>query len=348
MTLQRMLVSAVVLAMVGTAALADSISPSSYSGDLTVGGEVTIQKTVTVTAGAPTTSMVDVYFLADTTGSMYSAIAAVQAGATAILAGAAGLGDVAFAVGEYKDWDGDPYAYRLNQAMTTVQASAQNGINMWGADGGADTPEAQLFALDQAAGGATGWRAGSSRILVWFGDAPGHDPSPSPGGVSEAIVTAALVANGIEVEALNVGYGGLDDYGQATRITAATGGTLYSGIDAGNIVDTINDAIEEAFQNYSMVSLEAVGNMPGVGVSFSPASYIGTYDRSIERQFTFDVTFTGLDEGTHDFVINALVDRGIVATETDRITVGAIPEPLTAAGLLLGLGCLGRYLRRSR
>lgn len=346
MTLQRMLVSVVVLALVGTAALADSISPSSYSGDVSLGGSVTIQKTVTVTAGTPTTSKVDVYFLADTTGSMGSVNAAVRAGASAILSGAAGLGDVAFAVGEYKDIY-DVYTYRLNQDMTTSQAAAQAGINMWGADGGDDTPEAQLSALEQAANG-TAWRAGSTRILVWFGDAPGHDPRA---GSTEASATAALLAKGIEVEALNVGYGGLDDYGQATRITDATGGTLYNDINAGNIVDTISDAIEAAFQEYGMVSLEAVGNLPGVGVSFSPASYIGDFDRSVERTFTFDVTFTGLEEGTHSFVINALVDRGIVATEDDTIRVttnGVIPEPLTAAGLLLGIGCLGRYLRRSR
>src|SRR5207249_1219633 len=50
-------------------------------------------------------------------------------------------------------------------------------INAWQADGGGDTPEAQLFALDQVAQcPGTGWRPGAKRIIVWFGDAPGHEP----------------------------------------------------------------------------------------------------------------------------------------------------------------------------
>jgi len=54
-------------------------------------------------------------------------INSVKTNATAILASTAGLGDVAFGVGEYKDV-GDVYVYRQNQDITTSQAAAQAGI----------------------------------------------------------------------------------------------------------------------------------------------------------------------------------------------------------------------------
>src|SRR3954463_6367939 len=73
-------------------AFADSISPTSFSATLGVGDSTTIHKTVTVTAGTPTSSKVDVFFLADTTGSMGSVLSAVQSSAASIMSSAAGLG----------------------------------------------------------------------------------------------------------------------------------------------------------------------------------------------------------------------------------------------------------------
>ena len=100
------------------------------------------------------------------------------------MAGTSGLGDVAYGVGEYKDV-GDPFVYRLNQDITTDTAAVQTGINAWVASGGGDWPEAQLYALYQVAN-TVAWRPGSTRIIIWFGDAPGHDPAGPPPGVTEA------------------------------------------------------------------------------------------------------------------------------------------------------------------
>mgnify|MGYP000907696906 CR=1 FL=1 len=47
-------------------ALADSISPTSFSANLGVGESATIRKTVTVSAGGPTTALVDIMFVFDT------------------------------------------------------------------------------------------------------------------------------------------------------------------------------------------------------------------------------------------------------------------------------------------
>jgi len=208
LTTAKVLAGGGALCLSAAVAMADSISPTSVSATLPVGGSVTVNKVVTVTAGTPTTAKVDVFFLADTTGSMGGPIAAVQAAATNIMTGLAGLGDVAFGVGEYKDQpatSGDPYAYRRNTAVTSTIATAQAGINLWGASGGGDTPEADLFGLTQVATGtgafASGFRSGAAKIVVWFGDAVGHDPD---GGATLPSTIAALVGQGIKVLAVDV------------------------------------------------------------------------------------------------------------------------------------------------
>ncbi len=331
---------------------ADAISPASYSANLDVGGSVTITKTVTVTHEAPTTAPVDVYFLADETGSMGGTIAAIKAGAASIMSSVAGLGDVQFAVGGYRDvgseYPSSHTSYRMLQDFTSNTAAVQTGINTWAASGGGDLPEADLFGLQSAANGAS-WRAGSTRILVWFGDAPGHDPSS---GATLATATGALTAKNIQVQAIDVGS--MNSSGQATSIATATDGHYYSGINSSSIVSTITSAITTTIDEYSSVKLAVEGLGTGVGVNITPVGgYTGAYTRATDKTFDFNVTFTGLTAGADEnFKINALVDGGVVAVETDHITVngttGAVPEPGTLALMGLGLVTLVGASRRRK
>jgi len=118
----------------------------------------------TVRVHIPATGAVakaDVYFLADTTGSMGEEIDAVRTSGATILSTLVGLGlDLAFGVGNYRDFPGPPgdaFAHQLSP--TTVVADVNAAINSWSANLGGDTPEGQLYALDALAeppGGSMG------------------------------------------------------------------------------------------------------------------------------------------------------------------------------------------------
>lgn len=338
MSLTRTLAQGACVAIAGfgaQVAFADSISPTSFSANIAVGGAASVHKTVTVTKEV--TSGVDIFFMADTTGSMGSQIAAVQASAASLLTSTGVYGGVRWAVGEYKDV-GDAYAYRLNTALTSSTVAVTAGIDAWAAGGGGDTPEANLFALETAAGAGPDWGASTAKVMVWFGDAPGHDPSL---GSTEASATAALVARNIKVQAIDVGA--MNSTGQAGRIAAATGGALFTGIDSAGIAAAIDAAIKSAVTNYTKVCLDtSEAGAAGVAAASTPC-YVGTFDRSEDRTFEFDLTFTGLTPGDFSFNTYGTVDGVRVAREADRIHV---PEPGSLA--LLGIAALAGLRARRR
>jgi hypothetical protein len=346
-------ICAVLLVPLGV--LADDIAPSSVTGSFTVGGSYNVDKTVTVSAGTATAANADIFLLADNTGSMYSLIASAQTGAADIVTKTTGIGGgtTQWAVGSYRDfytgyetktW-GSPgdYPYQLNQALTTSSAAVVTGIGAWSAGGGNDYPEANLYAVQQAATTA-GWRSGSARFIVQFGDSPGHEPSNTLGypGPSTAQTITSLTSNNVKLIAVNLGT--KDAYGQETAMTTASGGALYNGY-SGSIADFIKAAIEESFSTYHTVSLDLADVPAGVTASFTPLVFSDSFDRSIERTFDFDLLFGFTAAGHYEFDIYALVDGFRVATEHDVFDVVPVP----ASVLLLGSGLLGLIpLRRKK
>jgi hypothetical protein len=89
-----------------------------------------ITVTIPETAGP---AKADMYFLADTTGSMSSILSAVQAGANNVLATlAAEPVDIVFGVGNYKDFaQCDPYGFQHQVSPTNVLATVTAAINNW-------------------------------------------------------------------------------------------------------------------------------------------------------------------------------------------------------------------------
>ena len=325
-----------------------TINPSVNDLQLTPGQVFT--EDIHVTTPAAPAPLFDVYFLADTTGSMTNILDTVKLGASNILTTLAGMfPNMAFGVGNYKDFlTGDPFAFQHQQALTVSQAPVQAAINAWNASGGgADAPEAQFFALDQiATNPVIGWRAGATRIVVWFGDAPGHDPICAglpgvPTAINEAILTSHLQAAGIRILAISTNTGvanGLDGLptqppypcpgtgstGQGTRLAAATGGAFTSPVNAATINSTIIGMVTAATNLFNNIKLVASGGTAPFVTSITPAGGYGPVDNK-GHDFVFKVTFTGPPCRDTDQVftgtIDVVADGKVVAQKKVKLTV---------------------------
>jgi hypothetical protein len=256
-------------------ALSAGVTPKVVELNLNPGESAVVAKDVATTRLAPQSDFV---FLADNTGSMTPSINDVKANSQAIIDAIEGAGatDARYGVANYQDFQVPapcPYGFQLDTDLTTA-AAAKAAINTWSADNGCDLPEANFFGLHRIAVHDITWRPGTegSRYVIWFGDAPSHDPicnalpgysDPHP-TVTESSVIADLVGQGIHVIAASAlsgpgldadpkalppdGYGGvcggeLGNAGQALRITAATGGVDLVNPPATSIAQTIIDAI---------------------------------------------------------------------------------------------------------
>jgi hypothetical protein len=337
----------------GTPAAAITIQPN--TNVLTLNPGQTIDETITVTIPKNAGSgKADVYFLADTTSSMGTILNAVKTGANNILTALTGLGiDMVFGVGNYRDFPTDPFAFQHQLSPTNAAPAVTAAINAWTPSGGGDFPEGQLFALNSLAvppGGSIGWRTGSKRIIVWFGDAAGHDPictaiSGVP-PITEASATAKLVAEGITVLAISTASPGLDndpktgasDYiplcgapgglaGQGTRIAGATGGTFVTPINAGNIVNTIISLVSGAVASINNVKLVPSPPIAPFVTSITPAAGYGPLAGDKEHILKFEVRFTGIPCKPETQVVNGtldvVADGSIVAAKKVQITVPA-------------------------
>jgi hypothetical protein len=301
---------------------------------------------------------IDVYFLADTTGSMSAYLSSVQANINSIISFLSSTGhDVAYGVGNYKDFPSDSYAFGHQLAPTTDLSLVYNEVSKWWADGGGDEPEAQLYALYQlAADPSIGWRVGSKKIVFWFGDAPGHEPicAAYTGlgfDLSEWDVLAALQSAQITVVAGSIGSTLDNDplpisnaytacsaggaAGQASRLTSGTGGVLADGLDASGLVNAAYSVLPTVMNTASWIQLVPSGATAGFVTGIYP-SYYGPIDLTVPQNLAFDVTFVGnvpcqaapqVLYGT----IDLLVDGVLFDQKTVEITVPACADGTTCA-----------------
>ena len=310
---------ALTLTLAGSA-LAQGVQPRTVELDLDPGESATVTKTVQTPANGQRQKL-DVYFLADTTGSMGTAIADVRNNSNAILnAIDAASDDSQYGVGDYKDV-GDPYVFKNCTGITPDRDLVRNTcITGWSASGGGDEPEGQLFALQRVATGAGGFRPNSARVIVWFGDAPGHDPR---NGATEASATAALQAAGIKVFAISVGANRLNLTGQASRIAAATNGLFRSGVNPAELADVIIAGLQDLPFN---VRPEA--QCPaGISVAFTPTEKTVAPGQTAEFTETVSVA-PGAPGGTHVCTVRFLIDGapgGDEFTQTLTINVNRPP-----------------------
>jgi hypothetical protein len=325
----------------GTAAHAQSITPPTVSHTMNVGETYTVNKSITL--GPAGSTKVDLFFLADNTGSMGGIINNAQSGASAILGGLPS--GYQFGVGSYF---GDPVegaspSYVENQALTTSKTDAQNGINGWFASGGGDTPEGNFFALKQVADNA-GWRADAQRLIVWFGDAPAHTET-----TDRAAAIAALQAANAKVIAFNSGPGGFgidgtygaDPANQASSIVSAVGGTLvnnFLSVTPADFITAVTDQISSATSTIDLIfGSTLLGG--GLNLTFTCTDPLGCTDVDAGETRTFDLGITALTPGSYSFKVFA---QGVDAFETDEITVlGTTTTPEPVSMVLLGTGLAG-------
>jgi hypothetical protein len=325
--LMRKIIRGMAIAFAGLASLSlaapalagtTGVDPASYSATLTSGSSVTINKTVHTPAIPPNP---DIVFLSDTTGSMGGAIANVQANANSIMSSVAADQPTAeFAAAQYKDGDpkfcsSDPFAFRLDQALTASMADVQAGVGTWTASGGCDTPESQINALYQlATDPGVGFRSDSTRIVVWFGDSSGHDPSLGH-TLTDAI--NALVAARIQVIAVPVNSGGgdgLDSTGQATKVATATGGEVLPAASP----DQVAAAILTGLKNLPVVVKPAPACDSGLTATYDAASKTVTSgtDATFSETLSVAPTAVGVLKCTVDFLLNGKHLDGFQQTVT--------------------------------
>ncbi len=327
------------ISVVPALAATPGVDPATVTTTLKPGQSTIVNKTVHTPVIPPNP---DVVFLSDTTGSMGPAIANVQANAISVMSTVLAAQPTAqFAAAQYKDADpayngggcADPFAFNLDQSITSNTGLVQTGINSWSGSGGCDIPESQLNALYQLATGGTGFRTGSTRIVAWFGDNPGHDPSLTH---SLADVVAALKAANIRVVAIPVstpGNAGLDATGQATAITTATGGVLMGTTDPSQVAA----AILTGLSNLPVtVTPKALGcSSPDVTVgSFTPASK--TVTSGTDATFTESVAVSaGAGTPPQGTTVTCTVDwlldgksQGAAFLQTVKVTVPDVTAPV--------------------
>lgn len=370
------------LALMASAAMADSIDPTSFTADLDVGESVKIEKTVVVSEVA-SSALIDVHFLFDTSGSMGRRINGVKSAAEDIFTGLNSFGNAAASVGVYSEAarlapDGTVPGRVINQNLTTdstTAIAAINDVTLGVPDGGGDGPENGVNGIELSTENLS-WRPGSNRFLFAFGDIgfKTSDTDETTGGFNVTgmsfddfdnndgapISTAANATAALSDKSVNLfGFGPTGSF--AGAINTLGGDFIESGTNPDDIVADILAGITGSFAEYSTVTVgDLGGGLPEIAVSALctgadigacvGSNAEGSYDRSIERTFTFDVTFERVAAGDSAFQTFALVDGGIVATEIDRFPDEISPIPLPAAGWLLlgGLAGLGALSRRRK
>lgn len=315
---------------------------------------------------------IDVYFLTDSTGSMTSIIDAVRARVdeilTELVTAASKVGaDVHFGVGNYRDMDspvGERFAHQVR--LSASPESAADGIRAWAVGGGGDTAEGQFYALDQLAqppGGSIGWRDDAKRIVVWIGDAPGHDPicqavSGLSYDITELSVTAKLQAESIFVLAISASNPGLNadpvplstgapyvgtctiggTAGQGSRIAAATGGTYSDGITPETVVQTIinlGTAEVSRLANVSLVPDQTIAPFVRVNPAGGHGPFTGAQPRTLDFELEFpDASPVAGTAATKEIAVQGVIDLVVDGVKTGSIQVKIIVPDLTGTYII--------------
>jgi len=325
------------------------VTPATFSATKKPTESASDPLSVAIPGSAP---KADVLFVIDTTGSMGSTIAAVQASALSIMNAFSATTNITFGVVDFKDyngtfsscgytntygWPGD-YPYKLDQPLTTNLTAVQTAIKGFSASGGGDNPEAYSRALYESyANSSIGWRAGAKRIVVAFGDDEPHDCSLGTGadpgrdgivGTADDLVFNNVIngmkANNTELLFVAPSYSPYQDWWNTQA--AVTGGKEYT--MTGNFTDLITSAITSGLTTPTVddLHLQASAGYSAWLTANKPANYTGVTNVTVPFTATITVP-SGTAPGVYKFSLSAVDSAGVsFGQQTVTITV---PQPTT-------------------
>ncbi|MDZ4092980.1 MAG: cutinase family protein, partial [Arthrobacter sp.] len=244
----------------------------------------------TVTQPGAGTSGLDVVFLIDSTGSMWSRIQATKAFA-------AGMADTIkanrgrVALVEYKD-AGDQFTARILSGFQGETTDFNAQLATITAAGGGDRPEAALHALMTAFNGLD-WRNGATKAAVVLTDADYHDPDRVDGSTLATVAKRALEIDPVNVYPVVPSYFG----GFYSALAEATSGQVI--IDSGDTKAALTTALTRLQERpVALLTQPDYYAMPGqeitfdASASYSPNSTIVKYDWDFNGDGVFEETGT--------------------------------------------------------
>ncbi|MDY0264456.1 MAG: transferrin-binding protein-like solute binding protein [Sulfurospirillum cavolei] len=287
---------------------------------------------------------VDIFLLADNTGSMGGLVGSAQTNAQAILDALRADSRFAkvnaqFGVGRYL---GDPSeggetatsSYQLIQPITNSDTAVTTAINQWYASGGGDWEEGNFYAIQQvidsgaatprnaslASGQVTNWRTGAQKVIVVFGDAPSWQNSVNEKELKALAIAAGAKIVFIDTSGINVGQtsnvyastSGQQMQDAAVEIADATGGSYMRLTDVSNIQDAVLNAIYDAVADNKWTGGMVSKIDSTIWRVRTPSSVTASSDAS-GKILTFTLTYPNQSDST--FSIDTASAAHVVGTE---------------------------------
>jgi len=298
----------------------------------------------------------DLIFTIDTTGSMWDDIANVKASASAIVEKIdAETSNYRIAVVDYRDFPVYPYGgagdYPFNDVLpfssdkSSIIAAIQGLTLGWGADWQESVYSALMHSIDSTSLG--GWRGSdkAAKIIILMGDAPPHDPEPFTGYTLSTVTDAAEKADPVHIYPIQIG----GTVGKFEEIAEQTGGRAFTAESAGEVVDTILEALEviaktpiaEAGPDQTAYQGDIV-TLDGSG-SYDPDGTIVLYEWDAEGDGTYEwsssttamTTHVYETTGTYHATLRITDNDGLQDTDFAVITVEKSPDEIPPTTTLL-------------
>ncbi|MGW5097651.1 HYR domain-containing protein [Streptomyces nodosus] len=306
---------------VPAAAPASAVTPAVVDQPLAPGASLSVHKQVTTPVVPPRP---DVVLLVDGTRSMQPTIDNVRENLSKITDRVrAEQPDSRFAVATYGDKVDEERVFTVLQPLTFDLDAVGKGVGLLTSDRGLSSPGPAedwinaLWEVGNGAGGGTVFRDGASPVVVLVGDASSHDPSMGhtlTDGINALKNVGARVIGVDVATVLGDGLNGNGDNGngpdqngedthdpdQATKVVQATGGRLFSNIDATQVADTIAQGLTNL---PTTVTHQTVSCDPALSVTLNPPSRQVTSGETA----AFDETITVADDAPQGTALSCTV-----------------------------------------